>query len=355
MALRFTYKDAGVDIESLDQFKVAIRAHQKRTFGPRVIDNPGGFAGLFRLKGTNRLFWPRYRDPVLVSCTDGVGTKLKIAFMMDKHDTVGRDLVAMSVNDLVTLGAEPLFFLDYIASSQIHGDRLEQLIRGIADGCQEAGCTLLGGETAQMPGFYAPDHYDLAGFAVGVVERRRIVDGRAVEPGDVVLGVASSGLHSNGYSLARKVLLEHAKLPLDKRVEELGGVLGEEMLRPTRIYARAIAALRAAYRVKRIPTAIANITGGGMPDNIVRVLPRRCSVRVKKGSWPVPPIFGLIRKLGNVEEQEMFRVFNMGIGMVVIVPPYYADAAARHLKRAGETAYVIGQVVRSGKRSVTIA
>ncbi len=351
--IRFTYKDAGVDIEAKSEFGATIRAHMRKTFDPRVIDNAGGFAGLFALTSGSRLLQRTYKRPVLVACTDTVGTKLKIAFLMKKHDTVGRDLVAMSVNDLITLGAEPLFFLDCISTGKLNTQQLEELIRGVADGCQEANCALLGGETAEVAGFYSAGIYDVAGFCVGVVERSRVIDGSVVTPGNVIIGIASSGLHSNGYSLVRKVLLEHKKMRVDQHVPELGVTLGEELLRPTRIYARAIRSLVTHYKVKRIPTAIANITGGGMPDNIPRVLPPGCNARIKKGSWPIPPIFDFVQKAGNIDEEEMYHVFNMGIGMVVIVPPYYADAAMEILNRAGERTYPIGEITK-GKRGVTI-
>jgi len=353
MVTRLTYKTAGVDIESLDRLKLAIQGHMRRTFGPRVIENARGFAGLFALNSGTRLLSRQYRHPVLIGCADGVGTKMRVAFTMDKHDTIGRDLVAMNVNDLITQGGEPLFFLDYISTSELDPGRLEQVIKGIADGCKEAGCALLGGETAQMPGFYGRNEYELAGFAVGIVERSRILDGAAVKPKDVIIGIASSGLHSNGYSLVRKVFFERAKMSVSDHVEELGCTLGEELLKPTRIYARAIGDLRACYRVKRIPAAIANITGGGLPDNVERVLPQNCAARIKKGAWPVPPVFPLIQRLGNIDEKEMFHTFNMGIGMVLVAAPYYADAVMRRLKRAGETAFPIGEI-RHGRRDVSI-
>ena len=352
MADALTYKDAGVDIEAGDTFADAIQGLMRRTFDPRVVELPDGFAGLFALSEGGMLT-RRYKRPVLAACTDGVGTKLKIAFLLDKHDTVGVDLVAMSVNDLLTVGAEPLFLLDYIATGKLDSSNLVQIVKGISDGCTQANCALLGGETAEMPDFYAPGEYDLAGFAVGVAERGRIINGSRVEPGDVVVGVASSGLHSNGYSLVRKLFLERKKMPVSDHVEEFGCTLGEELLRPTRIYARAIRAVVAHYKFKHIVHGIAHITGGGLPGNIERLLPKRCQVRIKKGSWPAPPVFDVIAKAGRIKEDEMYRVFNMGVGMVVIVPPYNADVVMRLLKRNGEQSCVIGDV-RRGKRGVVL-
>jgi phosphoribosylformylglycinamidine cyclo-ligase len=272
---------------------------------------------------------------------------------MDRHDPVGLDLVAMNVNDLLCEGAKPLFFLDYIATGKLDPSRLEQVIKGIADGCEQADCALLGGETAQMPDFYAEGEYDLAGFAVGVVDSDRLIDGTAVQPGHVVLGLGSNGLHSNGFSLVRQVLLDHAKMPLSGRVAELGCTLGEELLRPTRIYVRCVQALHAVYEVKRIPSGIAHITGGGMPGNIPRVLPNDCMARIRRGSWPVPPIFDLIQKVGEIDDEEMYNTFNMGLGLVLLIPPYYADATKRRLEAQGEKVYVIGEV-REGKRGLSI-
>jgi len=353
MAVRFTYKDAGVDQAGADAFAHNILAHMRSTFGPQVIDNPAGYGGLFGMEGSAWLLGRRYRRPVLVGCTDGVGTKLKVAFLMNKHDTVGIDLVAMSVNDLICEGAKPLFFLDYIAAGRLDPPCFEQIVRGVAEGCRQADCALLGGETAQLPDFYQKGEYDLVGFAVGVVERDRIIDGRTTRPGHVVVALASNGLHSNGFSLARRILFDHAGMSVQDTVPDLGRTLGEELLRPTRIYSRTIQSLRAIYNVKRIPSGIAHITGGGIPGNLPRILPEDCAVRIKRGSWPVPPIFDLIQRTGHVEDEEMFRTFNMGVGMVLLVPPYYVDAVVRRVERQGEKAFVIGEV-RRGKRSVTL-
>jgi len=352
MSKGLTYKDAGVDIEAGGAFADAVHALMRRTFGPRVIEVPDGFAGLCALH-PDGILARRYRRPVLAACCDGVGTKLKIAFMMDRHDTVGIDLVAMSVNDLLTVGAEPLVFLDYIATGRIDQDRLKQIVAGVAEGCVRANCALIGGETAEMPDFYQPGEYDIAGFATGIVEKRRIIDGRRISPGDVVIGVASSGLHSNGYTLARKVFFEKAGMDVADRVEEFGCTLGEELLRPTRIYAAAVRGVLAHYPVKRAVHGIAHITGGGLRDNIGRLLPARCEVRIRKGSWPVPPVFDVLQRLGEIEDEEMYRVFNMGIGLVLIVAPYNANVVLRLLKRHKETAFVIGEV-RQGRRGVVL-
>ncbi len=347
-----TYKDAGVDIDTKGKFTDSIQGMMRRTFGPRVIELPDGFAGLVALKSDSLLSRP-YRQPVLASCTDGVGTKLKIAFLMDKHDTVGIDLVAMSVNDLITTGAEPLFFLDYVAIGKVDSAKLSQIVKGVTDGCLQANCALIGGETAEMAGFYKEGEYDLAGFACGVVERNRIIDGRNISPRDVVIGVASSGLHSNGYTLVRKAFLDHGKMSVFDQVPEFGCTLGEELLRPTRIYAATIMSLVKHYRHKNILHGIANITGGGLRDNIERILPKRCQVRIRKGSWPIPPVFQVMARVGNINEEEMYRVFNMGVGMVLIVPPFNVEMVLRLLKRRKETAWVIGDV-KQGKRGVLI-
>jgi len=353
MAKKQAYKEAGVDIEVGNAFVDEIRHHLRRTYGPRVMDVPDGFAGLFRLDHDSKLFAKNYREPVLAACTDGVGTKLKVAFMMNKHSTVGIDLVAMSVNDLIVTGAEPLFFLDYMATGKLRSETMCEVLAGIADGCVEAGCALLGGETAEMPGFYAEGEYDLAGFAVGVAEKSRLLHRGLVEVGDLCLGLASSGLHSNGYSLVRHVLFEKAGMSVNDYVEELGGTLGRELLQPTRIYVRPIHSVLSYYRVKQVIHGLAHITGGGLPDNVPRIIGDRHSVRINKGSWPVPPIFPLIQKLGEVDEEEMYHVFNMGIGMVVIVAKYYAAAVMRRFRRQGVEPFLIGEVVR-GNREVII-
>jgi len=351
---KFTYKAVGGDRDTHAEFVAAIARHMRRTFGPEVIPNFGGFAGLFALAEQGRFWSRRYRDPVLVACADGVGTKLKIACALGRHDTVGIDLVAMNVNDLITLGAVPLFFLDYLAVGDLANATKAAILKGIADGCAQAGCALLDGETATMTDFYTPGEYGLAGFAVGIAERRRLVDGHAVQPGQAIIGLASSGLHNNGFTLARRVLLAEAKMPLEGHVASLGCTLGEELLRPTRIYVAAVHAVCAAYRRKHVPAAIAHITGGGLLANVPRVLPPHCEAHIRRGAWPEPPIFDLIRRTGEIDEDEMFRVFNMGIGMVMIVPPYYVDATLERLSRVGVPAYVIGEV-RRGTRAVRLS
>ena len=341
-----TYRKAGVDIEAGDNFVTAISALVKKTKTPRMMELPDGFAGLFSLDYDQKLFARRYRRPVLVACTDGVGTKLKIAFAMKKYDTIGIDLVAMSVNDLIVTGAEPLFFLDYIATGKIDQKQLYDVMAGITEGCVQSECALLGGETAEMPGFYKEDEFDLAGFAVGVVSRGKIVAGSRVVPGDVVIGLASSGVHSNGYSLIRRVLLEDAKMPLDVKIAEFGGTLGEELLKPTKIYVKIIKKICAEYKVKHIIKALAHITGSGLPGNVPRVLPKNVDVVFHRKAWRIPPIFELIQKVGDIDAREMFNVFNMGIGMVIVTPPYYADAIVKRIKRMKWNAAVIGDIVR---------
>ncbi|MFW6132655.1 MAG: phosphoribosylformylglycinamidine cyclo-ligase [Planctomycetota bacterium] len=344
-----TYKDAGVDIDAGEAVVRRIRPLAERTYNPRVVDNFGGFAGAFRVDFSQRLLKRNYREPYLVACTDGVGTKLKVAFRARKLDTVGIDLVAMNVNDLVCCGAEPLFFLDYLAVGKLDPDRTTEVIRGISDGCVEAQVALLGGETAEMPDFYKPGQFDLAGFAVGVVERRRIIDGSGTEPGDVAIGLASAGLHSNGYGLARKVLLGRKGARLTSRPPELdGATLGDELLRPTRIYVRCVLDVLGNYRVKKPVKAMAHITGGGLCGNLPRVLPDGLTVRVKRDSWPVPPIFRMIAAAGPVDQIEMLRVFNMGIGFVMIVSKHFAEPIMNRLRRAGQRCWVIGKVVEGG-------
>jgi phosphoribosylformylglycinamidine cyclo-ligase len=335
-----TYRDAGVDIDAGDSLVERIKPHVKRTLRPEVLGDLGGFAGLAALPAG-------YREPLLVSCTDGVGTKLKLAFATGKHDTVGVDLVAMSVNDLVCCGAEPLLFLDYFASGKLEVGVAEQVIAGIADGCQESRCALVGGETAELPGFYAAGEYDLAGFCVGVVEKSARVDGRAIEGGDRLLGLASSGFHSNGYSLVRRVLLEHMALPLDRPAEGMGpgSTLGEVLLRPTRIYVRAVRALFAQGLLR----GAAHITGGGLVDNPTRMLPgdARLKLRIRLGTWEVPPVMKLLQRGGAVADAEMLRTFNMGVGMVVCVPAARAAEARRALEAEGQRVFEIGEVAPS--------
>lgn len=329
----YTYKEAGVDIDAGNEAVRLMKKHVRSTHRPEVLTEIGSFGGLFALSN-------KYEEPVLVSGTDGVGTKLKIAFLLDKHDTIGQDAVAMCVNDIIVHGAEPLFFLDYLAVGKLDPEQVATIVRGIAAGCRQAGCALIGGETAEMPGFYASGEYDLAGFAVGVVERKKIIDGRQVKPGHVVIGLPSSGLHSNGYSLARKVLLEKAALRPDTYQPELGKTLGEELLTPTKIYVKTI-----QHLLSRVPVeAMAHITGGGLPENLPRILPPGLGVRLNKKAWTVPPIFKLLQTLGAVPETEMYRTFNMGIGFVCLVAPEEADKACAVLAGAGEEPVIIGRV-----------
>jgi phosphoribosylformylglycinamidine cyclo-ligase len=332
-----TYRESGVDIDAGDAFVERIKPLVHSTFRPEVLTELGGFGGLFGFKAD------RYQEPVLVSGTDGVGTKLKIAFLMDRHDTVGVDLVAMCVNDIVVSGAEPLFFLDYFATGKLSITTAQEVIKGIAEGCRQAGCALIGGETAEMPSFYRDGEYDLAGFAVGVVEKSQIIDGRSIVPGDVLIGLASSGLHSNGYSLARHVLFEQAKLTVESLVPELNRTVGEELLTPTRIYVKPLLSLIRAFPIK----GLAHITGGGMTDNLPRVLPSGVNARVDRRTWTVPPVFTVLSSLGKIEQEEMYRVFNMGIGMVLVVPSDVADAVIACAVDLGERAQVIGEIVAS--------
>jgi phosphoribosylformylglycinamidine cyclo-ligase len=317
----------------------------RRTYTPRVIDWPGGFAGLFRLNDNVGLLSRTYRDPVLVASTDGVGTKLKLAVATGRHRTVGIDLVAMSVNDCLCAGAEPLLFLDYVAMSRDDPELTAQIVEGISEGCREAEAALLGGETAILPEFYQPGEYDLAGFCVGVVERKHILDGREIRAGDAVIGLASSGLHSNGYSLARRVAFDVLGLTPQTHVSELGRTIGEEFLTPTRIYVRALKAVYKHYRVKRIIHGIAHITGGGLIDNPPRILPEGLAIRLDR-VWDVPPVFAWIQQAGQIQVAEMFRVFNMGIGMILVVSEYYAESIVRALQKDADTpAWIIGEVV----------
>ena len=344
-----TYKDAGVDIDAGEAMVEGIREMVSKTYSPRVMGSFGGFAGLFSLDFRQKLLKRNYRDPILVACCDGVGTKLKVAFMTGKLDTVGIDLVAMNVNDLICCGAEPLFFLDYAAVGRLDPDRMRDIIAGIANGCRQGGLALLGGETAEMPDFYKAREFDLAGFAVGVVERGRVIDGSAVKPGDAVIALASDGLHSNGYGLARRAIFEKARLKCSDRPAELDGrTVGEAMLAPTRIYVRPVMETLDAYQRQKVVKAMAHITGGGLPGNLPRVLPEGMTVRLKRDSWPVPGIFQLIAKAGPVDSLEMLRVFNMGVGFVMVVPSRNAGSVMARLRKAGERCWVLGKVVKGG-------
>jgi phosphoribosylformylglycinamidine cyclo-ligase len=337
---RLTYKKAGVDIEEGDRFVKLISPIVKKTFRPEVMTDIGSFGALFALK--------KYQNPVLVSGTDGVGTKLKIAFMADRHETVGIDLVAMCVNDILTSGAEPLFFLDYFATGKLRSNKAKDVVSGIAKGCREAGCALIGGETAEMPGFYEQDEYDLAGFSVGVVEKKGIIDGSAIKEGDALIGISSSGLHSNGYSLARKVFFEQKRLKIDSYVPELQSTIGEELLKPTRIYVKAFQAVQEKYRVK----GMAHITGGGIPGNLPRIFNKRLTAVIQMGSWPVPPVFDLIRKLGRVPVADMRKTFNMGIGYVIVVKRKSSHSVVTLLNEYGYSAYLIGSIEKGGRERI---
>jgi phosphoribosylformylglycinamidine cyclo-ligase len=330
------YREAGVDISAADAAKARIKALARGTFNPGVLSEIGSFGGMFRPD------LAAYREPVLVASTDGVGTKIQVARAMDVHDTVGYDLVAHCVNDILVQGATPLFFLDYIALGTMDPDRVAQIVSGFTRGCAEFGCPLLGGETAEMPGTYAPGDYDLAGFIVGIVEKERALTGRAVREGDVLVGLPSSGLHTNGYSLARKALFEAAGLSVDTELPELGTTVGRALLAPHRSYLAALEPLLTRGKVR----ALVHITGGGFPGNVPRVLPEGLGARIRTGAWSVPPIFRLIRSAGKVTDEEMYRTFNMGIGMVAVVSPGDLHDVEHSLERRGETSHVIGQVER---------
>ena len=336
MTKRMTYRGAGVDIDAGNKFVDLIRPLVRRTFRPEVVTDIGGFGGLFALRAK------KYKNPILVSSTDGVGTKLKVAFMTGKHDTVGIDLVAMCVNDVVVQGAEPLFLLDYLATGRISLGVSTQIVKGVARGCLQAGCALIGGETAEMPSFYREGEYDLAGFTVGVVEKRKVIDGSAIRAGDQLVGIASGGLHSNGYSLARKVLFEKMRLKPGSRVRGLGRNIGEELLVPTKIYVKPLLDLIRNFHIH----GMAHITGGGITDNLPRVIPPGCKALIRRGAWPVPPIFEVIRQGGNVAEEEMLRTFNNGIGMILAVPAGEVKGVIARLKRWKEKAYPIGEIVK---------
>lgn len=334
-----TYSSAGVDIDRGNALVKRIKALAQKTHRSGVMGGIGGFGGLFSLNLTN------IENPVLVSSTDGVGTKLKIAFMMNKHDTIGIDLVAMSVNDILVQGAKPLFFLDYFATGKLDIDIATEVIKGITDGCNAANCALLGGETAEMPGFYAENEYDLAGFAVGIVDNKKIIDGSAIRVGDVLISIPSSGLHSNGYSLARKICFEILNLSVDSHVSELGKTIGEELLTPTRIYVETIRKISKSLPIH----GLAHITGGGLLENIVRVVPESCGIEIRQGSWYVPPIFSFLQEAGKIQFFEMMRTFNNGIGMVLIVPEKSAQDVLGLLRAMNENSYIIGQIAE--KRS----
>ena len=331
MTQSLSYRDAGVDIDAGDQLIKNIKPFAKRTMRPEVLGGLGGFGALVEIS-------KKYQNPVLVSGTDGVGTKLKLAFEWDIHHTVGIDLVAMSVNDILVQGAEPLFFLDYFACGKLDVARATDVIKGIAEGCEQSGCALIGGETAEMPGMYPEGEYDLAGFAVGVVEKSKVINGRSIRPGDVVLGLASDGAHSNGYSLIRKII-ERSNPDLDAEFDG-GKTLRQAVIAPTRLYVKPILAALEKFEIK----GMAHITGGGLTENIPRVLPENCVAQIDAQSWPLPKLFQWLQQAGNVEQQEMYRTFNCGIGMAVIVPAEQAEAAQAFLTEQGETVYRLGTI-----------
>lgn len=338
-----TYLDAGVDVESGNQLIQKIKHRVERTYTPGVLGSLGGFSGLFSL--TNHSM----KEPVLVSSTDGVGTKIRFAVLMNEHHQIGQDCVAMSVNDVVAQGAKPLFFLDYIAVGKLNHNHIESLISGISAACEDCGCALIGGETSEMSSFYGDGNYDVAGFAVGIVDKEQCITGETIEVGDIVLGLPSSGLHSNGFSLVRHIILERKQLPLDTYIDELGRTIGEEVLEPTKLYVKQILPLVEAGYVK----GMAHITGGSFYDNIPRILPRGMAVTINSNAWPVLPIFKLLQRWGNVEPKEMYHTFNMGIGMVLVVKPEVVESIVALLHEQGEVVYSIG-IVTEGDGEVTI-
>ncbi|MGI6204615.1 MAG: phosphoribosylformylglycinamidine cyclo-ligase [Anaerovoracaceae bacterium] len=340
---KLTYKDAGVDTKEGERAVGLMKDHVKKTFDENVLTGLGSFGSLYRLPGG-------MKEPVLVSGTDGVGTKLKIAFMMDKHDTVGIDCVAMCVNDILCQGATPLFFLDYIATGKVSAEKIADIVKGVTEGCVQGRSALVGGETAEMPGFYGEGEYDMAGFSVGIVDKDKMITGAGIKEGDVIIGLPSSGVHSNGYSLVRKICFEKMGWTVDTRVDELGETVGEALLRPTRIYADQCAAVVPSFDVR----GICHITGGGFYENVPRVLPEGIAARFEKGAWDVPPVFGVLMSAGDIEEDEMYRTFNMGIGMMMFVPEEQADDVLKALAETGEDARIIGTAVRSETEKVII-
>ena len=336
------YRASGVDIDKANQFVAAIKPIVATTFKRGVLTDIGGFGGLFALGAD------QYNDPVLVSSTDGVGTKLKIAVMCNRHDTIGIDLVAMCVNDIAVYGARPLFFLDYLGVGALELEKATEIIRGIAKGCEIAKCSLIGGETAEMPGMYSIGDYDLAGFVVGISERDKIIDGSEIKVGDKIIGLASNGIHSNGYSLVRKIFFDELHLSVHDHIPELGCTLGEELLRPTRIYSETILNLARHFKI----SGLVHITGGGFTDNIPRILPRGCDAEIEKGSWPVPRIFTLLQEKGNITEEEMSRTYNNGIGMMVVVDAKITKDVMEHLVALNESPYLIGEITVRNKKNI---
>lgn len=346
-----TYKDSGVDLDLYEQAMQKLPRLMHRTFSPRVLRNDGGFAGLFQLDFNCALFARNYKQPILVSGTDGVGTKLRVAQLAGSHNTVGIDLVAMCVNDVLCCGAEPLFFLDYVAMSRDNPPMLEQIVSGISEGCVQADCSLLGGETAIMPDHYQGDDYDLAGFCVGVVEKGHLISGQQIAEGDVILGIGSSGFHSNGYSLIRKAVFGLAGLAVSDHVDELGMTVGQALMVPTLIYAKLTRSVLSHYKVKNVVHGIAHITGGGLLENSQRILPPKVDLVFERGSWEVPKIFSWVQKLGQIDVDEMDHVFNMGLGLVLVVSPYYANTITEIAQAMGYRCSVVGTVTAGSGRS----
>ena len=339
--MEINYRDAGVDVEAGYEAVCQMKQYVTKTHTPNVIGGLGGFGGLFSLDTTG------IEEPVLVAGTDGVGTKLKVAFTMERHDSIGIDCVAMCVNDLVCQGAKPLFFLDYIATAKLFPQQVTEIVKGISQGCIEAGCALIGGETAEMPGFYKLGEYDVAGFAVGIVDRKKIIDGSSIKSGDALIGLASNGVHSNGFSLVRKLLMERNNR-LNEYNEEFGKTIGEELLKPTRIYVKGILELLGHFSIK----GLSHITGGGFIENIPRMLPQGLSAEIGRNSWPIPPIFHLLKEAGQMQEQSLYNTFNMGIGMVLACAPDEVQGILASLKESGYPAYLIGKVIEGQKGMV---
>ena len=339
---QLTYREAGVDIDAGNKAVDLMKEHVRATYRPEVLGDIGGFGGLFALNTG------KYKEPILVSGTDGVGTKLCVAFMADKHDTIGQDAVAMCVNDILVQGAEPLFFLDYLALGKVEPEKVATVVSGIAQACQASGCSLIGGETAEMTSMYKNGEYDIGGFAVGVAERSKLITGQNIKPGDVLLGLPSSGLHSNGYSLVRKICFDLKGFTIDQYIPELGKKLGEELLIPTSLYPKACLPLIEKFEIH----GMVHVTGGGFYENIPRVLPEGCSVEVDTTAWPVPKIFSLLQEWGNVAWPEMYRTFNMGIGMILVVSQADAEGIQKDLAERGEVSYVIGHVTQGEREAV---
>lgn len=337
-----TYADAGVDIDAGNKAVELMKESVRATYRKEVMGDLGGFGGLFALD------CKKYKEPILVSGTDGVGTKLKLAFMANKHDTIGQDAVAMCVNDILVQGAEPLFFLDYIAVDKVNSEKVANIVKGVALACKESGCALIGGETAEMAGFYAKDEYDIAGFCVGVVDKSKMITGEKVQVGDVILGLPSSGVHSNGFSLVRKICFDVMNFTMDTMIPEFGKTLGEELITPTRLYPKACLPLIEKFDIH----GMVHITGGGFYENIPRILPENCDAEINADAWEMPLIFKSLQKWGNVSWKEMYRTFNMGVGMVLIVSPEEADAICRHFRENKETFYELGTVVKGTKKTI---